>query len=349
MIGEPRLGTKPLAMLCRRLAVSLEAGVDIRNVWTREAGAATGATRIHFLQIKEAVSRGNSLSDAIDHTGEFFPEFFREMVRVGEESGQLPEIFRQLADNYDHQLLLRRTLQGALSWPLIELVLALAVVGATIYAMGAVPQLAKSGVDLLGFGLKGASGLATYLAFLAAAAAVGYGLYLATTRGKLWAAPLQRTLMKVPKLGTSLETLAMARLCWAMHVTLSTGMDLRQALRLSLRSTQNVRYTQHTDEVLRSIRSGNEIHEALAATGDFPSLLIEAVHVGEESGRLPEAMSNLSRQYQQEAKAALGIITVLLGFGVMMLIAGVIIFFIFQVFNNAYLGPINDALKPGRR
>ena len=67
---------------------------------------------------------------------------------------------RQLADHYEHQLKLRRTLSGSLTWPLIELALALSVVGLLIWVMGAIPQLAKNNIDLLGFGLTGTSGLA---------------------------------------------------------------------------------------------------------------------------------------------------------------------------------------------
>jgi type IV pilus assembly protein PilC len=349
MIGESRISTKSLALLCRRMSVSLGAGVDVRNIFTREANSAHGSARRRFAQIRDDVARGNSVSEAIDNTDQYFPEFFREMVKVGEETGQLPEVFRQLAEHYEHQLQLRRIFLAAISWPLIELAIALTVVGGIIFAMGAIPALARSGIDMLGFGLKGTSGLVTYLAFLATLGVIGFLIYRATVYGKLWAAPIQRTLMAIPKLGTALETMAMARLCWAMHITLNTGMDLRKAMRLSIRSTQNVLYTQHIDGVLRMIRSGHEIHEALDATGVFPRLMIDATHVGEESGQLPESMGHLSLQYQQQSKAAMAVITALLGFAVMLLVGVVIIYLIFQIFQNAYLGPINDALNPNAR
>ncbi len=346
MIGQARIGTKTLANLCRRLAISLSAGVDVRNVWMREAGSAHGAARRHFGQIRSAVARGSTISDALDETGNYFPEFFREMVRVGEETGNLPEVFRQLAENYEHQLQMRRTLLTAISWPMIELGLALGVVGLVIFAMGAIPQLAKSNIDMLGLGLKGTSGLIVYLAVLAAIAGGLAALYRAAVRGALWTTPIQRALMNVPKLGTAMETFALARLTWAMHVTLNSGMELRKAMALSLRSTQNVLYTQHVDRVLRSIRAGNEIHEALDDTRVFPPGFVDAVHVGEQSGMLSETMANLSTQYQAEARLAMTVITAALGFLVFVLIAGIIIFFIYQIFMNAYLGPINDALKP---
>ncbi len=91
---------------------------------------------------------------------------------------------------------------------------------------------------------------------------------------------------------------------------------------------------------------GNEIHEALAATRVFPAGFVDAVQVGEDSGMLAETMANLSNQYQDEAKLAMNVITAVLGFLVFLLIAVIIIFFIYQIFMNAYLGPINEALEP---
>jgi type IV pilus assembly protein PilC len=170
-------------------------------------------------------------------------------------------------------------------------------------------------------------------------------LYRATVRGVLWAAPVQRVIMIVPRLGPTLQVLALARLSWALHVTLNSGMDVRPALKMSLGSTHNVLYTQHIDRVLSTIRAGHEIHYALAQTGVFPRDFLDAVAVGEESGELVESMAILSEQYQDQARLAMSTLAILMGLGVTMLIAGVIIFVIYQIFTRAYLAPINDALR----
>jgi type II secretory pathway component PulF len=341
---EPQIGTKPLAALCRRLSLALGAGVDVRNVWLRETKNAHGGSRARFEKIRQSVAAGATISDGLAPTGNYFPEMFRELVRVGEQTGHLPEVFRQLADHYDQQLKMKRTFLSAISWPLVELGLALAVVGGLIYLMGAMPQLAKSGIDLLGFGLKGASGLAVYLLFLAAVAAVVFVIYRATVRGMLWVAPVQRAIMAIPRLGTALETMALARLAWALHVTLNTGMDVRDALRLSLATTHNVLYTQHTPRVLNAISRGHDIHAAFSSTNVFPLEFLASVQVGEESGRLVESMEHLAEQYQDQARGAMNTLTILMGLGVTGLIAAVIIFLIFRVFGT-YTGAINDALK----
>ncbi len=345
MLGESRISTKDLAALCRRLGTALGAGVDIRNVWTRESKNAHGSARRVYGDVRDAVARGSSVSEALDRTGKYFPEMFRELVRVGEESGQLPEVFRQLADNYEHQLQMRRNFLGAIAWPVFELVFALGVVGIVIYVMGAIPQLQKSGVDLIGFGLRGGSGLLVYVTILGLIAGGVFVIYRATTRGAIWVTPVQRFLMRVPKLGSALETFSLARLTWAMYVTLNTGMDTRKALALSLASTRNVLYTQHTDSVLRSIRAGRDIHGTLSETGAFPHAFLDAVEVGEESGTLAETMANMSNLYQEEARMAMRVIAAVMGFLVFVLVAIIIIFFIFRI-ASAYIGILNEAASP---
>lgn len=344
MFFKPRIGLKQLATQSRRMATSLAAGIEVRSVMNREVNAAQGPARSRMAQVSDDVQRGGAISDAIDQTGSYYPDFFREMVRVGEESGHLSEVLGQLAEHYERQVQMRRTLLISVAWPVIELFLALSVIGLLIYLMGAISKLSDNNVDILGFGLTGTRGLATYLLILGTCGLVLFVIYQATARGMLWVAPLQRALMRVPKLGTALETFAMARLAWAMHVTMNSGMDVRKALRLSLSSTNNVLYTQHLDRVLSDVGAGHEIHEALDATGVFPIHFVDAVLVGEQSGTLVESLARLADQYQQEARSAMAVLTILLGVAVTGLIAAVIIFLIFRV-AGFYFGVINDALS----
>ncbi len=343
MLFEPRIGLKPLAALCRRLAIALGAGVDVRNVWSREAANAHGPGRRACREIADAVAAGGSIGDGLAATGNYFPEFFRELVEVGEQTGHLPEIFRQLADHYDHQLKLRRQLLSSLTWPMFELTMALGVVGLVILLMGVIPQLKST--DMLGLGLRGVGGLVVYLLVLGG---IGTGLFLvirAGARGQLWAAPIQKVLLRTPQLGRALETLAIARLAWAMHVTMNSGMEIRQALRLSLRSTHNVLYTCHTNRIIRDISAGREIYESLRATRAFPPDFLDAVQVGEDSGQLVESMGRLADAYQDQARVAMNTLNVVLGMLIWLMIMGIIVYFIYQFFVRAYLGPINDALN----
>ena len=70
------------------------------------------------------VNQGGTLSAGLTATGDFFPPLFREMVLVGEQSGHLGEVLKQLANHYQNQLTLRRNFLASITWPAIELFLA---------------------------------------------------------------------------------------------------------------------------------------------------------------------------------------------------------------------------------
>jgi type II secretory pathway component PulF len=340
MIGSPRIPLKQLASLCRRLAISFESGIDVRTVWTRETASASPRARPSFARVRDSVAQGFSMSEGLAKSGGFFPEFFRGMVAVGENTGHLPETCEQLADYYEHRLQLRRMLVSSLTWPVIELTMALMVVGLIIWLAGAIPQLA----DLFGFGLRGNSGLAIYLAIVGAAGLGIAVLVRGAARGALWVAPVERVALRLPVVGRAFETLALARLTSALHVTLNSGMDLRKALELSLLSTQSLRYAESAPVVLASIRAGDEIHEGLRRTGVFPAMFLDAVQVGEDSGRLVQSMRHLTTQYQDESRVAMHTLTVLLGYAVWGIVAILIIVLIFRA-AGWYVQILNDASK----
>jgi type IV pilus assembly protein PilC len=341
---SPRVKTSELAPLCRRLATGLEAGIDVRKVWSREVeGRASASLRSRLSEVRDAVAAGRSVTDGLEQTGDYFPPLFREMVHVGEQTGKLAEVFRQLAEHYDHQLSLRRTFLASITWPMFQLAAAVGVIGLLIWVLGILPPGADGKpIDILGFGLVGTTGLAIYLLNVAALALGIYLLVTALRRGVAWTRPIQRLALLLPWLGTCLQTLALSRLAWVMHVTMETGMDLRHILALSLGSTHNARYTDYSEQVIAEVVRGREIHEAFAGTGVFPRDFLDTLEVGERSGRLPESMAILSRQYQEQAKRALATLTVLAGFAVWGLVALLIIAMIFRL-AMFYIGAINDA------
>lgn len=345
MLFSPRISVRQLAILSRRLAISLEAGIDVRKVWAREAERPIGPiVRRRLCMVSEAVEQGESLSEALKATGDYFPEMFRELVAVGEYSGHLAECLAQLASHYEDQIRLRRIFLVAIAWPVFQLIVSLLVVGILIWAMGVIRNITGTKVDILGFGLVGNAGLAIYLGLLAVIGAALFGVLYAIQRGVLWVAPIQVALMRVPMLGQVLQTLALARLAWSLHLTLDTGMELRRALKLSLDSTQNAFFTRHERSIDRSVTSGNSLYEAFDQTDAFPREFLDALQTGEQSGRTVETMEILSRQYQDRAQAATRILTMLAGFAVWALIALLIIMLIFRVF-SFYLGAINSALN----
>lgn len=336
---KPQIGVKPLEDLCRRVSTSLEAGVDARTVWKREAERASGPLRGHLYDISDAVNRGRSVSDALEFTGDYFPAIFREMTQVGEQTGHLDTVFAQLAEHYQAQVTMRRAFLAAIAWPAIQLFIAILVVGFLIFITGML------NVDILRIGLTGGRGLVIYAVLVGAAAVAIWLVGRAVNRGLVWTRPIQRFALAIPVIGKPLQVMALSRLAWSMYLTMNTGMDVRRALHLSLRSTQNARYIDQIPVIDAEIAAGNSLHDAFVNAGGYPVEFLDTLAVGEQSGKVVESMGRLARQYQDRAKLAMTAIAVATGFAVWAVIAALIILLIFRVF-FFYLGALNDAMKP---
>lgn len=342
-----RVGKRQLAALCRRLATSLEAGLDIRKIMSREAeGRGSPGLRRRMAEIDRQVARGVSLKEAVAETGDYFPPLFREMIAVGEATGKQAEIFRHLADHYDHQLAVRRVFLIALAWPGVQLAFTIGIIGVLIWALGTIASYTNSKpIDILGFGLYGTQGLVKYFAFLATLAGIGASIWYAIRQGWLWGRIVERVLLRIPFIGGALRALAMERLAWSLQLTLDTSMETRQAVDLSLRSTQNGVYQDASPDIARDVASGRTLTEAFERTHVFPDDFLEALEIGERSGRIPESMGHLAQQYQDKGRLAIRALSALGWVITFMVIAGVIISLIFKL-AFFYVGTINDLAKP---
>jgi type II secretory pathway component PulF len=345
MLFSPHISTRDLGQLCRRLATSLEAGVDARTIWARETERARGHTRSQLAGISQAVNRGESLRDALNQTGEFFPVLFREMVAVGEQTGRLDAIFYQMANVCQERLKLRRQFLAVITWPLIELAAAVGLIGFLIWMMGIIREVNPgNNIDPLGLGLIGNRGLAIYVVFVLAVAAIVWIIISAIGRGLAWTRPIQRVVMQIPMLGKALQTLALARLAWSLNVTLQSGMEIRRAIKLSVASTNSAIFTDKIDSIDEEIERGNSIYEAFTQADCFPDDFLDVIAVGERSGKLDDSMAVLSRQYQEQAQFALKTLNSVAAFLVWMIIAAFIIILIFRL-AFFYIGEINQAVK----
>lgn len=343
MFLSPRISLSQLAELCRRLAMASQSGIDARTIWSREVQRAHGRGRRAMATVADAVQRGDSLADGLDATSRYFPLLFRELSRVGELTGHQPEVFGQLADHYQHQISLRRSFLASISWPIMELAIAIAIIGLLIFVMGIINDMNHTQIDPLGLGLIGTRGLAIYAAVIGGAGLTIWLLITAVRRGVVWTRPIQRAVLRVPGLGSALNTLALARLAWAMHLTFGTGLEVRRALKISLESAGNARYLGHIKVIDAAIAEGESVYEAFCRTADYPADFLDSLAISEQSGRLSESLALLSQQYQQRARAALGVLTQIAGFLVWAVVAAMIVVMIFRLF-GFYIGQLREAM-----
>ncbi|MFO0928323.1 MAG: type II secretion system F family protein [Gemmataceae bacterium] len=339
-----RLSLSVLIELCRSLRHYLGAGLTVLEVFQQQAKRGPAALRPVAGRIADVLQHGDALEDALEQEQAAFPPLFVSLASVGEHTGMLPEVFHELEEFFVRQQRLRRQFIAQTAWPVIQFFLAVAVLALLILILGQLtPAVTPQGqpYDPLGFGLRGVGGAAVFLAIVLGPLAAAGIAYVVVARLVAQQAAVDRFLLNLPAVGPCLQALALGRFCLALQLTTESGMSIKRALRLSLRATGNSAYTSATARVEATVAAGDEVTDALAATGLFPDDLIRSVAVAEESGRLSEVMRHQGEFYHEEASRRLAILTAVAGYVVWAVVGLFIIIAIFRLYGS-YLSLLNS-------
>lgn len=337
-----RIGTQQLVQLCRRSGQALRAGVDSRTIWQQESRRGAPSQRHHLAMISQRVERGDTVAEAMSATNGFFPPLVCELVDVGEQTGKLDDVLLRLADHYQHLLSLRRQFLIGIAWPSIQLAAAIVIVGFVIWIMGVITPANNEPVRI--FGLAGTSGLLIYALVVGLVAALIATTVFAVARGWLGPTPMI-VATRIPVLGQCVQTMALARFSWSLAMALDSGIDARRGMGLALRSTQNSYFSSHAETIDAVLLRGGEFHESLRRTRAFPAEFLDALENAELSGTQSESMARLAEEYQERAKTASRILTVIAAFLTWAAVAAVIVAVIFQFFFTVIFPPYREALQ----
>ena len=322
-----RLPLPAVVDLCRNLRHSLGAGLSLVQVLRQQSKRGRPEVQALAGRLTEALQAGQSLSAALDAEPDVFPPLFLALVRLGEETGHLPEIFRELEQYYQQEWQLRRQLLSQSLLPALQLGFAVFLIAGLIWLLHAL-----SGQALLTvFGLAGAPGAFAFLVLVAAALGSVWVVYRTLTRVTRQQAAGERVLLRVPVVGPCLQTLALSRFTLALTLTLDAGLMITRALRLSLKATGFASYAERGDVVVRELKNGRTLYEALAASELFGPEFLELVATGEEGGRVPEMMRHQAAYYREEASRKLTTLTRVASGAVWVVYAGFMIWMIFRI------------------
>lgn len=337
-----QIGLKSLGMVCRSLGQMLNSGISIRRSFDLAGNKVGDARCRRALQgVSEGIARGEDVSTAMRNQGGAFPELLVEMVRVGEQSGDMPEILMHLSEHYENNLKLRRSFLGQIAWPVIQLVIAVFVVALVILVLGMVGSARPDErFDPLGLGLAGPSGALIWLGSVFGVVAVGAAVWFVLIKGLSAKRFVDPILLQIPVVGNCLRSFAIARFSWAFYLTQQTGMPIARSLKFSLHSTANGAFIESTSLICDAVNSGSNLEDALRASQLFPEDYLQTVSVAESSGTVPEELHRLSPQFEDQARRSLTILSTTLAWLVWAMVAGFIIYFIFRIVLN-YIGLIN--------
>jgi type II secretory pathway component PulF len=327
-----RIEHQMLSTLCERVGVAFEVGLDPYRVFDREAGGSSSLYGRKMRSVAEHVREGSSLSDAVKAQGNYFPPHFGDMLAGGEKSGRLDRVLERLAEYYQQLADFRATFFSSILWPIVQLVLAIIVVGLLIYLPAVLlPGESVESQDLIGIGLVGERGLMIYCIIIGAFAAVIGMIYLLAQNGKF--AFIGEWIARLPIIGRNLMVFAEARFIQTLALTIEAGVDAASAVDLSFRSAGTTQFANKAEIAKESILRGVEMHTVLADTKLFQDETIEVVELGEASGRLAESLDKHFHHLKRQVKNSMAKVTYFASALIWFLIAAMLLMIIFRVFS----------------
>ena len=350
MLFSSRIPLSSLIELCRSLRHNLGAGLRLVDVFRQQAKRGPARVRPIAERITQELERGGDLEGALEREKAAFPPLFLGLASVAEQTGNLPEVFRELEQYYAMQQRLRRQFLAQSAWPLLQFFAAIFVVAGMILILGIIAETRgpvgpnDKPWDPLGLGLLGPRGALIFLGIVFGTLASLVALYFVLTRAMRQQPRVDAFLLGLPVIGPCLRALALTRFCLALRLTLETGMSITKALRLSLRAAGNAAFAESYPLVKERLDKGEELTVALAATGLFPEDFRNILANAEEGGRTTEVLEHQTQYYQEEASRRLTILTIAASWAVWLMVAVLIIIVIFRIILS-YLALL-DSLMP---
>lgn len=259
-----------------------------------------------FRDLREKVTQGASLADALSLHPHNFSELYVSMVRAGEASGNLDNILTRLADYLQQQHRLRGRIMAALTYPVIMIILG---IGVTLFLMMyLVPRVTKilerkgNVLPLITEVVKGASvfivGYWWAIGLGVLALYIIYKLLVATSAGRY---KRDLVLLSLPILGSFFGKQAISRFCMTMSILLRSGLPALQSLIIVKQVVGNAVMAEAIQDVHDKVLEGADISTPLRRKRKiFPPVVSYMVAVGEKSGQLEEMLEKVAEAYDDE-------------------------------------------------
>lgn len=309
---------KDVAVMSRQMAIMVSAGLTL----IRTVGILTDQTENKELKrvlgvVGGEIERGMSLSEAFAKHPAVFPPLMIHMVRAGEAGGFLDESLNNAANNFESDVKLRDTIKSALTYPVIVLIMAfVAVIGMLIFI---VPIFAKM-FDGLGATLPVPTQILVFfssqmiwLAPLIVVLIVGGAFWWKMNKRADAVRKVADTLkLKLPVFGMLLTKVAVARFARNFSTMMASGVPIMQSLSIVGDTSGSWVIEQALKNVAESVRQGKSVSAPLALEPVFPSMVVQMIAVGEDSGSMETMLAKIADFYEAEVEATTKALTSLI-------------------------------------
>jgi MSHA biogenesis protein MshG len=311
-----RLNRKPVVIddiliFSRQMYTLNKAGVPILRAFAGLQASATKPAMVElFKDIRSSLDQGRELSAALARHQKLFGAFYISMVRVGEMTGRLTEVFLRLNEHMEFERDVRERIKQATRYPMFVLIaMAAAIVVLNIFV---IPVFAKvfegfhTELPLITRGLLGFSGWMVAWWPLVIALSVAFVMavrsYIATPKGRYkW----DSSKLKLPIIGDIILKATLSRFARSFALSSQSGVPLVQALTVVAQTVDNAFIGSRIEQMRDGIERGESISRCAAATGVFTPVVLQMINVGEETGELDSLLFEIADMYERDTDYAI--------------------------------------------
>lgn len=302
-----KVSDRDLSIFCRQVGTMINAGlaiVDALNIIGEQLPNKKLADASK--KVATMVSEGKPISNSMAEFPAVFPEFIVNLVRVGEETGNLDVALIRAADYYEKMAMIKSKIKSASFYPTFVVIIATAIITGILYFLvptfaeiyksfgGELPaptQMLIAASDAL------RSGILPFLGFI-----IGFSMLFRFLMRKSYQfrKSVHAFMLRAPKMGDLVMKSTMAKFARTMATLFSSGVALERAFEIAGQVAGNIVIKEALESAKKRVIEGEPMHKALEKTGMFPKLIIAMVRVGEDTGRLDEMLDTIARFYEDE-------------------------------------------------
>ncbi|MBI5395499.1 MAG: type II secretion system F family protein [Verrucomicrobia bacterium] len=334
-----RVGVRQVMVFTQQLANLLKSGMSLKqaieSLARQQKGKPLGAI---LEQVGADILQGTNLSDALARNPRVFSRLYTNMVRAGEQSGTLPEVLKRLTEHYVRLADIHEKVISALLYPAIVLIVGIGVV--FVFMVFMLPKFAQMFKDLgatlplptrilIGVGNTASNPWVLLgMGALVAGCIYAYRRTVATREGRM---TMDRLKLRIPVVSGAAKAAFFAQFSRTLATLLSNGVPVLIALKIVEDTMTNTVIAQEIANARERVTDGTTISAPLAAGQIFPSLLIEMLAIGEQTGDMPGALNNVADIYEDQLTQDVKRFTTLLEPVVIVMIALVVGMIVFSV------------------
>jgi len=329
---QPKLKPKTLIVFTRQFATMIDAGLPLVQGLDILASQSDDKVMQEVLyEVKSDVESGSTFASALEKHPHIFDELYISLVSAGELGGILDTILERLCSYIEKADALKKRIKGAMTYPIVILVVSVGVVSGLMIFV--VPTFAKIFKDI-GSNLPAATQVAMDMSDFF----VNYWPVIFGVMGGIWFGT--KVALKVPKIrygfdfvvlrlpgvGPLIQKSAVAKFTRTLGTMISSGIPILQALDTVQKTAGNVVIEQAIVNVKQKITEGKSMAEPLLASKVFPSMVVQMIAVGENTGALDSMLSKIADFYDEEVDAAVDGVTAVIEPVVIVVLGGLVAF-----------------------